>query len=33
MVEAKLLTLVISIKVFIKVDAVHGNVVTLYRLS
>jgi hypothetical protein len=33
MVEVKLLTLVIPTKAFIKVDAVHSNVVTLHKLS
>jgi hypothetical protein len=32
-VTAKLLTLVISIRVFIKVDAVYSNVVTVYKLA
>jgi hypothetical protein len=33
MVVVKLLTLAISIKVFIKVDAVYNNVVTVYKLA
>jgi hypothetical protein len=33
MVAGKLLTLVISIKVFVKVDPVYNNVVTAYKLA